>query len=302
MKLEEIVGFSLGFMPRKPKSLVFFVPLFLLNMIASMAIYSAFGDIVTNPERYAELFEPAILSGNFLSIFLIPQIQITIVFFLLIGILGWVLSSYAEICIYKASELERKRRVWSAREMLSKFLGILPRYLLLSVVIVILVLIPLGSAVGLVVIWQLGLLNSSMVGIVFTLLTILLGILGLMLMIYLGVRLSIASVAMVIENKGVIESLKRSWSLTGRSFWYVLLNILFFWVIITIISMVLSFPVGIINPIDTCSEGCQPGPLFIIGNTLSQLIIAYTTAAWAAFGFMIYLSLIERWKGKSTAQ
>ena len=304
MKLEEIVGFSLGFMPRKPKSLVFFVPLFLLNMIASVATYFASGNFVTNLEEYVNFFTPETLSENFLEIFLIPQIQITIGFFLVTGILGWVLGSYAEICIYKASELERKRRVWSAREMLGRFLEILPRYLLLSIVTVSLLLIPLGSAVGLVVIWQLGLLNSSMVGIVFVLLAILLGILGLVLMIYLGVRLFIAAVAMVIENKGVIESLKRSWYLTGRSFWYVLGYVVLFFIIIAVISMVLGFPVTIISAgeVSNCSTGCQPSPLSIIADFLHQLIGFYTMAAWVAFSYIIYLSLIEREEKKSTVQ
>jgi|GEM_PF-4349565 len=142
MKVEEIVGFSLGFMLKKPKSMLFFIPAFLLNIAAAMAIYFILGNLVTNPEEYAELFKPVILSGNFLSIFLIPQIQTTIGFFLLVGVVGWVLTSYASICIYGAAKSEQERKRWKVNEILKKSIGILPGYLLLLITVGIITIIP----------------------------------------------------------------------------------------------------------------------------------------------------------------
>lgn len=303
MKLEEMVRFSLGFMLKKPKSLVFFIPLFLLSILAAMAVYSVLGNLMTNPEEYAELFTPAVLSRNFLSILLIPQIQTTIGFFLLMGILGWILSSYANICVYRAAESEHGGKKWKVMKILKKSIGVLPKYLLLLITVGIITIIPallmLIPTVILTIVSQLGLFTPVILGLFSLLLVLLFAIPAVILVIYLAVRLYAALPVLVIEGKGIIESMKRSWSLTGGSFWHVLGYVVLFLLIITIISMALGVPVAVIGSAGagSCDTGCQPGPLSIIADFLHQLIGFYTTATWAVFSYMIYLSLIER-KGK----
>jgi len=308
MKLEDIVGFSLGFMLKKPKSLVFFIPLFLSSIIGTIAMYSVLGNLVTNPEEYAELFNPAILSGNFLEIFLIPQIQTTMGFFLLAGILGWVLGSYASICIYRAAESEQEGKKWAAKEILKKSIGFLPRYLLLLITVGIIIIIPVSlmliPTVILTIVSQLGLLNGVILGLFGLLVVLIFAIPAFIPAIYLAVRLYAALPVLVIEGKGIVESLKRSWSLTGRSFWHVLGHVVLFFIIITIISTMLGFPVAIMGSTgaSSCDAGCQPGPFSIIADFLHQLIGFYTTTTWIAFNYMIYLSLVERGEKKPTAQ
>ena len=308
MKLEEIVGFSLGFMLRKPKSLVFFIPLFLLNMMAGIATYFVSGDLMTNQREYAALINSAILSGNVMDIFMVPQIQAMMGVSLLLGILSWILVAYVSICIYRAAESEHIKNKWKVMEILKKSIGFLPKYLLLLIIFGIITIIPalliLIPTIILAIVSQLGLLNGVILGLFGLLMVLLFGIPAVMLIVYLAVRLCVALPALVIEGKGIRESLKRSWSLTGGCFWYVLGHVVLFFIIMTVISMALSVPVAIIGsaeagPYDT---GCQPGPLFIISNLLGQLIGFYTTAVWAVFIYMIYLSLVERGKKKPTVQ
>ena len=307
MKLEKVVGFSLGFMLKKPKSLVFFIPVFLLNMIAGVATYFVFGNMMTNPEEYTELFSPVLLSGNIMDIFLIPQIQVMMGFSLLLGILSWVLGSYAGICIYRAAESEHGGKRWEVIEILKKSIGVLPKYFLLLITVGIITIIPallmLIPTIILAIVSQLGLLNGIILGLFGLLVVLLFGIPAVVLVIYLAVRLCVALPALVIEGKGIVGSLKRSWSLTGGSFWHVLGYVVLFFIIITVISMALSVPVTIIGSAgaDPNDAGCQPGPFFLISSILGQLIGFYTTAAWAAFIYMIYLSVIERIE-KTTAQ
>lgn len=303
MKVEEIVGFSLGFMLKKPKSMLFFIPAFLLNIAAAMAIYFILGNLVTNPEEYAELFKPVILSGNFLSIFLIPQIQTTIGFFLLVGVVGWVLTSYASICIYGAAKSEQEKKRWKVNEILKKSIEILPGYLLLLITVGIITIIPVSlmliPTVILAIVSQLGLFTPVILGLFGLLVALIFAIPAFIPAIYLAVRLYAALPVLVIEGKGIVESLKRSWSLTSGSFWYVLGHVVLFFIIITVISMVLGFPVAIIGSagVSSCDTGCQPGPFTIISDFLHQLIGFYATAAWAVFIYMIYLSLVERKDG-----
>jgi len=285
MKLEDMLKFSLGFMLKKPQSLIFFIPLFLLNLISMVTTYFLLGDLIEDPEGFANLIKSTIESGNIMSIFSIPQIQVLLGFSLLSAILTWVLSSYAGICVYKAAELEQGRKKWDARRMLGKFVGILPRYLGLVVLVGILTSIPTILGIGLILLWQLGLLNSVILGI----LGLLLIILGFILMIYLTIKFSIARVALVIENKGIVESLKRSWFLTGGSFWYVLGYIILFWIVIMVISIIISLPVMVISFVEGLLIPMSP-----VSSIMFYLINFYTTTAGVVFSYMIYLSLIER--------
>ncbi len=300
MKLEEIVRFSLGFMFKKPRILIFFVPVFLLNVMAAMAMYILPVNPTLNMEDYADVFNPATPSGSIVNVFLIPQIQTIFGIFLLMGILGWILNSYAGICIYRAAESEYGKKEWGMMGILKKSIGILPRYLLLLIIVGIVLIIPallmLIPAIILAIVLQSELSNSVILMGLSILLILFFAIPTVISIVYLAVRLYAALPALVIEGKGIIESLKRSWSLTAGSFWYVLGYAVLFLIVITIISMVFSIPVAIISPAapEPGDSGCQSDPLLVITSFLQQLIGFYTTTAWISFSYMIYLSLIGR--------
>jgi len=299
MKLEDMLKFSLGFMPKKPKSLMFFIPVFLLYVTSMVFGYFFIG---VAPGYLSDLVRSAIESGDISTILFIPKIQTLLCFSLLTGILGWILNFYATICVYKSAELEYKKKKWDAKETIGKSTRILPEYLVLSIVVGVLLGISLVLVIGflvilfgvsLVVIWFLGLFNSPIFGVIDLLVGVLSAILGTALTLYLGVRLSVASVTLVIENKGIMESLRRSWSLTNRSMVYILGCSILFLLITTVISTAL----GIISGTVAFFEG-ELLNISIISSILGYLITFYMTTAWAAFSYMIYLSLIERKKQK----
>jgi len=304
MKFEDMLKFALGFMPKNLQSLIFFIPLFLLNLIFMVGAYFILGDLIANQVELGRLIVDVMASSSITNIFSIPQIQNILGFSLLFGVLGWILSSYATICVLKAAELEHKKKRWNAKEMLNMFVGILPRYLGLVIMAGIIISIPLIASGAIII----GIVTSTTsisegpihAGTIMPIVSILASFLiipGAILLLYLGIRLYAAAIALVIEDKGIIESLKRSWSLTKGSWWYVFLYSILFGIIITIISVILGLPVMVIGFFEKPLISIAP-----ISSILNYFIGFYTTAAYVAFSYMIYLSLIEREEEKPTAQ
>lgn len=283
MKFEDMVKFSLGFMPKKLQSLTFFIPLFLLYIISMVVAYFLFGNLMTEHDQFANMINSAFISGTIPDTTSTPQNSDLLGFSLLIMLLAWILKSYAVICVYNAAKLEYSRKEWDARGMLNKFLGILPKYIGVYIMEGIIVLLPMIPGFALVVA---GFLSNSNI---FLLLGFLLIILGIIPAIYIAFRLFVATVALVIEDKGIIESLKRSWFLTERNFGYVFGYVISFYIIVSIISIILRIPVLIITLIEGFFISMAP-----ISSILGYLISFYVTTAIAVFSYMIYLSLVER--------
>ena len=64
---------------------------------------------------------------------------------------------------------------------------------------------------------------------------------------FIAVRLSVAPAALVLENIGVIEGIKRSWALTRGNFWKVLGTLFLAGLITSIISGAISGATGVVG-------------------------------------------------------
>jgi hypothetical protein len=104
------------------------------------------------------------------------------------------------------------------------------------------ILVALWALLGLV------LLGLSLAGAP-TALIVGLGVLGffpvLVLTIWFGVMLSLATPAVVLERQGPLQSLRRSWRLVSRSFWRVFGILLLAGLIVAIAGGILQFPFAI---------------------------------------------------------
>jgi hypothetical protein len=78
-------------------------------------------------------------------------------------------------------------------------------------------------------------------------LVLIVGVLAyLVYVIFFAVRLALAAPAVVLERRGVIAGMSRSWRLTGPDFWRVLGILALTYVLVFIVSFVISIPFSII--------------------------------------------------------
>lgn len=127
--------------------------------------------------------------------------------------------------------------------------------------------------------------------------TLLLTFLAVVLSAFLGVRLSLSTAALVLENVGVIEGIKRSWTLTRGYFWQVFATLLLSSIITTLATGVLSGVSGGISGV------LSIGPAFLfpalgaaqtfVVSLLSALILPFSAAVTA----LIYINLRMRQEG-----
>lgn len=82
--------------------------------------------------------------------------------------------------------------------------------------------------------------------------------------IYIGLRLSIAPIESVLGGKGVMDSLKSSWSATKGNLW----GILGIYILITLITVIISAIFGIAGPLVSSFAGTYVSFAFLVGGTL----------------------------------
>lgn len=116
-----------------------------------------------------------------------------------------------------------------------------------------------------------------------TALAVVLGILlglGLLVgLIFFGIRLSMASPVLVLENVGPIAAIKRSWLLTGKAFWRVLGITLLATLVAGFISGIVGLPATFMNLGGYSTSGAT-SILLLVG---AQLWLAVVSAAVAPF-------------------
>ncbi|WP_103063620.1 glycerophosphoryl diester phosphodiesterase membrane domain-containing protein [Actinomyces qiguomingii] len=132
----------------------------------------------------------------------------------------------------------------------------------------------------------------------FALLTLLLAIASVIATLFLYVRLSVSGAALILENVGVWEGIRRSWQLTRGNFWRVLGTLLLTYLIVSVISSILGGIVGFISGTGTFLAGPGASALLVavsafIGGLLEAAIRPFSSAATA----LIYIDLRMRQEG-----
>ncbi len=119
---------------------------------------------------------------------------------------------------------------------------------------------------------------------------------GIVVAVWLGVRWFSASYAVVIEGKGPIAGLGRSWNLVTGSWWRVFGIGLVFVIIVTAVIMVIGIPVGIIGAIIGGAAAGEGGAAFVGTLAGSLATVLVTPFAYIA-GALLYFDLRVRKEG-----
>ncbi len=93
---------------------------------------------------------------------------------------------------------------------------------------------------------------------------------AVVLPVLLAVRWSLAAPALVLEKATVTTALRRSWRLTGRSFWRVLGILLLTGIIVSIGQAAISFPLSLLSSLPAAG---QEHPYENLGTVFAQLLI-----------------------------
>ncbi len=139
---------------------------------------------------------------------------------------------------------------------------------------------------------QLGNSEAAAVGQVLLVIGGLLTLAGIVVAVWLGVRWFSASFAVVIEGKGPIAGLGRSWNLVTGSWWRVFGIGLVFAIVIIVAAMVISIPIGIVGGIAGGEEGAG-----IVGAIVGGLATVVVTPFAYIAGVLIYFDLRVRKEG-----
>ena len=115
---------------------------------------------------------------------------------------------------------------------------------------------------------------------------------GIVVAAWLGVRWFSASYAVVIEGKGPIAGLGRSWNLVTGSWWRVFGIGLVFAVVIIVAAMVISIPIGIVGGIAGGEESAG-----VVGAIVGGVATVVVTPFAYIAGVLIYFDLRVRKEG-----
>ena len=119
----------------------------------------------------------------------------------------------------------------------------------------------------------------------------------LVLAFLVGIRLSLAPAALVLENLGVIESMKRSWSLTRGFFWRILGITLLVQIIVGLISGMVGGVIGLIQLLALAASPDAKGILMAVTAFLTALVQAVVLPFSAAVTALIYIDVRMRKEG-----
>ena len=115
---------------------------------------------------------------------------------------------------------------------------------------------------------------------------------GIVVAIWLGVRWFSASYAVVIEGKGPIAGLGRSWNLVTGSWWRVFGIGVVFAIIIIVVVLIISVPIGIAGGLALGEEGAA-----IVGGLIGAVVTVIVTPFGYIAGTLLYFDLRVRKEG-----
>ena len=122
---------------------------------------------------------------------------------------------------------------------------------------------------------------------------VVIGIGGAIALVYVYVKLSLASPALVMEGVGVVTSLKRSWVLVRRSWWRVLGILILSAIITSLLTTVVTIPITLIATlIGGFSESLLPT---VLASGVATLVAGIITLPFsAAVTGLLYIDLRMR--------
>lgn len=251
LEFGDMVSFSLKFMFKRWDTLYFFIPVFVFQILS--IIY------MTNSSLHTEF---TVLPSVLNMFRLIGSL-------LVISLISSILRLYAQMCIYGAAYRQFSKKEWSAWDLMREYIGRLPGCLFVSLLVGLIAVIP-AIVVGIL---------SAVVGS----LAILLFLIALPVILYSAIRLSVSTVAYVIERKSIIGAINRSLVLTRGRFWYVFGCLLAFGILLGIITGILGLVISLI----------PGGPSYTSLTVLPRLLISsYSSIAGGSFSFLIFASLV----------
>ena len=122
---------------------------------------------------------------------------------------------------------------------------------------------------------------------------LLIGVGGGIALVYVYVRLSVASPALVMEGVGVVTSLTRSWALVRRSWWRVLGILILSAIITSLLTTVVTVPITLIATLASgFSESLVPT---VLASGIATLVAGIITLPFsAAVTGLLYIDLRMR--------
>jgi hypothetical protein len=106
--------------------------------------------------------------------------------------------------------------------------------------------------------------------------------------IYLGISLSITTVALILERKGLGNAMSRSWNLVKTQWWYTLLIIIVGGIIVSVISQIISLPLTLLTVTKTILSAKTGGfPDIPTWYYIAQGVVTLISTT-------LYFNLVER--------
>lgn len=166
------------------------------------------------------------------------------------------------------------------REAWSRALKRMPTVLAITLLMMLGVLLGYAVVIGVVVV------SGLIAPVLAVIVGILMGLGSLVLLVWLGIKLSITLPASVLERLGPVASMRRSWRLTTGRFWMIFSVLLVATIITSVIQNVVSAPVSVILPLAFLNSDSLPTALMIllmaiasyVGMLLSTVYVASVTA------------------------
>lgn len=129
-------------------------------------------------------------------------------------------------------------------------------------------------------------------------LAIALGIAFVVLAVLFGVRWYFAATTIVLEDRGVIGSLTRSWGLSDGHFWKMVGTLLLAGILVAIVSTIVSTPFAVPFFLDILSGGDGTGLFGLFVQTIGSTIAAIITQPFMSLvGVLLYFDLRIRDEG-----
>ncbi|HEX3397250.1 MAG TPA: hypothetical protein VHS76_11155 [Steroidobacteraceae bacterium] len=154
----------------------------------------------------------------------------------------------------------------------------------------------LGILIALAIVLPLGLLFFALTG-VSTVGRIVIGMVAFVFVCYAAGKVILGAVVLIVEDKGAVDSLRRSWSLT-TGYWWRVATIL---TVLVIVILVLFLVVGFIAGIVAATMGSRSGVSGLLIQVISLLGNTLITPLYAAVLVAIYHDLKLRKEGADLA-
>lgn len=250
----------------------------LATLVQGIATWGVFEDlnalIGMDPETMAALDTSSLLAT--LQSAVLGYAVSGLVSFLITTILnGLLIHAVSQAVIGRKMNLEE---VWHATKRQ------IPRLLLLSLVVTVIMLAVVAVLAGLIALLVLT-ENFAVIGIGVLVVSILM-LVGILAVATLTV---LATPALVLERAGVFTALRRSFTLTKQSFWRVLGIYLLTAILVGILTSIIAYPVAIFGQFIGSASG-----MYVLNLVANVIALSITTPFMAAVTALLYIDVRMR--------